>query len=189
MKSEDIALKPRKHSIWGYILGILLIFPTAGLFLVNPGAGLCFLLATLLVFPPTANQLLDKVNLAPEKRKSVRVVGALLAFLVAGILMPNSKLPESPNSSSNAPKNRKEVVESHFSVFDGSHSGFVDAIKSKMNDPDSFEHVSTNVWDMKKTIRAKMTYRGKNAFGGVITNRAWADIDPETGALLKWGMD
>ncbi len=58
-------------------------------------------------------------------------------------------------------------------------------IRASMNDPKSFEHVNTNYWDMGcDTIVLKMTYRGKNAFGGTVTEliRAEALMD---GTLIK----
>lgn len=61
-----------------------------------------------------------------------------------------------------------------FSSWDGSNAVLVKYVKSKMNDPDSFEHVETLVWEGKEpeTFIVKMTFRGKNAFGGTITNTA-----------------
>lgn len=67
---------------------------------------------------------------------------------------------------------RKDLIASQFSVWDGSHRELVKLVKTAMNDPDSFEHVETNYWDQGETILIKMQFRGKNGFGGVVTQTA-----------------
>jgi hypothetical protein len=58
----------------------------------------------------------------------------------------------------------------YFSAWDGSNPEFVSFIKGSMNDPDSFEHVSTGTRDTSDgMIRIQMTYRGKNSFGATMT--------------------
>ena len=54
------------------------------------------------------------------------------------------------------------------------------AIKKKiMNDPSSFEHVSTRYQIMKggKTMRVFMVYREKNIFGALVLQEVAADFD------------
>jgi hypothetical protein len=61
-------------------------------------------------------------------------------------------------------------------------------ISQTMNDPDSFEPVSVKVaWNMQnpKTLIVDQTFRGKNAFGGVITESGEAIMD-KTGAVLSY---
>ena len=52
----------------------------------------------------------------------------------------------------------------------------VEAIKERMNDPDSFEHVETRYGEDESTgtIRIRTKFRGKNAFGGTITQSVYA---------------
>lgn len=45
-----------------------------------------------------------------------------------------------------------------------------------MNDPDSYEHDETVYWDMGDHLVVKTTYRGKNAFGGVVRNFVKAKV-------------
>jgi hypothetical protein len=54
-----------------------------------------------------------------------------------------------------------------------------DAIKERLNNPDSFEHVETTYEDMPKHkgFKARMVYRGTNAFGGVVTNAVVATFN------------
>ncbi len=74
---------------------------------------------------------------------------------------------------------RKKRLEKGFSAWDGSHRGLTKVIKESMNDPKSYEHVETNYWDMGDHLVVRATFRGKNAFGGVVKNsvRAKTDLD------------
>jgi hypothetical protein len=46
-----------------------------------------------------------------------------------------------------------------------------------MNDPDSYKHVETVYSDMGDYLVVRTTFRGKNAFGGVVTNWIKAKVD------------
>lgn len=74
-------------------------------------------------------------------------------------------------------ESRKERIEKHFSAWDGSHRGLTALIKKTMNDPSSYEHVETVYWDKGDHLVVKTTFRGKNAFGGVVTNWVMAKVD------------
>ena len=73
-------------------------------------------------------------------------------------------------------KAREDKITSMFSSWDGSHRQLVKYVKSSMNDPDSFDHVQTRIWDMKSHIVIKMTFRGKNAFNATVTNTVRAEL-------------
>jgi hypothetical protein len=80
---------------------------------------------------------------------------------------------------------KAERISRQFNLWNGSHINTVIAIKEMMNDPNSFEHVNTDVWESGDTgFLIKMTYRGKNAFGGVITNTIISRVDT-AGKVLK----
>ncbi|HLO37373.1 MAG TPA: hypothetical protein VK173_02675 [Lacibacter sp.] len=65
---------------------------------------------------------------------------------------------------------RRDLIAEAFSSWDGSHRNLVKAVKENMNDPKSFEHVETKFWDFgDSNIVVLMKYRGKNGFGGVVT--------------------
>jgi len=72
---------------------------------------------------------------------------------------------------------RKKKIEMQFSVWDGSHRNLERFIKMTMNDPDSYDHVKTAYWDMGDYLIVKTTFRGKNAFGGVVVNWVKAKVD------------
>lgn len=72
---------------------------------------------------------------------------------------------------------RKKYLQTHFSAWDGSHNGLTTYIKDAMNDPGSYEHVKTVYWDRKDHLIVMTTFRGKNAFGGVVKNSVKAKVD------------
>jgi hypothetical protein len=78
----------------------------------------------------------------------------------------------------------EEAIQALFSGWDGSHRGLVDFVKGRMHDPGSFKHVETRAMTTPdNTILVTMTYRGSNAFGGVVTNQVVGEIDKQ-GRLL-----
>ncbi|MBU0518798.1 hypothetical protein KKA00_05960 [bacterium] len=84
---------------------------------------------------------------------------------------------------------RTQRIESQFSQWDGSHRNLVKLIKESMNDAKSFEHVETSYWDMGEYLIVKTTFRGKNAFGGVVKNwvKAKVDLDGNILEVLEQG--
>jgi len=56
-----------------------------------------------------------------------------------------------------------------------------------MNDPDSYDHVETVYWDKGDHLIVRTTFRGKNAFGGIVRNstRAKVDLDGNVIAILE----
>lgn len=73
----------------------------------------------------------------------------------------------------------KGPISQCLSGWNGSHSGLVSYVKNGMNDPGSFEHVSTVYYDQTTRYRLVMTFRGKNKFGGVVTQTADAMINTD----------
>lgn len=82
---------------------------------------------------------------------------------------------------------RKSMIEEQFSAWDGSHRNLTKVIKKAMNDPDSYEHVETVYWDMKDHLVVRTTFRGKNAFGGVVKNiiKAKVSLDGDVLEILE----
>jgi len=72
---------------------------------------------------------------------------------------------------------RKKRIESGFSYWNGSHRGLTKLIKKTMNDPKSYKHVETTYGDKGDHLIVKTTFRGKNAFGGVVANWVMAKTD------------
>lgn len=81
------------------------------------------------------------------------------------------------NSSPKTPQElRKAQVEKVFSQWDGSLPALTTLIKESMNDPSSYEHVQTRYVDNKDHLIVRTTFRGKNAFGGLVTNSVTAKV-------------
>lgn len=70
-----------------------------------------------------------------------------------------------------------ERIERGFSVWDGSHKKLTKLIQKSMNDPDSYTHVETVYSERSDHLIVKTTFRGKNAFGGVVINWVMAKVD------------
>ena len=109
-----------------------------------------------------------------KSRHAVSLLGLLL-FLILAV----GSVDDSGSSSSNSskPKTREEKIEEHFSAWDGSHRALTKLIKKSMNDPDSYDHVETVYWDKGDHLIVRTTFRGKNAFGGVVKNWVKAKVD------------
>ena len=76
------------------------------------------------------------------------------------------------------PKTNEEKANSLLSGWNGSVKSVVKLVKSSMNDPDSFEHVETRTgYYETNSFIVSMKYRGKNAFGGVITKYVDVKVD------------
>lgn len=68
-------------------------------------------------------------------------------------------------------------ISTQFSAWDGSHKRLVEIVKDNMNDPDSFSHADTVFFDKGSRVLVKMTFRGSNAFGGIVKSMASANFD------------
>ncbi|MDH5184881.1 MAG: hypothetical protein OEX12_13445 [Gammaproteobacteria bacterium] len=71
---------------------------------------------------------------------------------------------------------RKKQLEMQFSAWDGSHIALERHIKKNMNDPDSYEHVETGYWDRGDHLVVSTTFRGRNAYGGMVKNTLKAKV-------------
>jgi hypothetical protein len=118
-------------------------------------------------FTPEKIKELKTVGLKLDKGWliSLGVIGFFIALIIIPIYMLNSDKPKPPKADP-----RTERILKHFSSWDGSHIGLTKLIKNSMNDPKSYEHVNTKYSDEEEYLLVKTTFRGKNKFGGVVTN-------------------
>ena len=79
-------------------------------------------------------------------------------------------------------------VDGQFSNFDGSHRKVEAAVKSRLNNPSSYEHVNTQYTVNPDAITVHSTYRAKNGFGAVVTSSAIAEVDA-AGNVLSLSMN
>lgn len=82
-----------------------------------------------------------------------------------------------------------EKFEEFFSAWDGSYRPLVKLAKAAMNNPDSFDHVSTTYRISKRDDGAvgfvRMQYRGTNVYNAIVTNSVLVQVDPATGEITK----
>lgn len=82
-------------------------------------------------------------------------------------------------------KRVKEFGENCLSAWDGSHQELKDYVKRNMNDPSSFEHVETKFILKKDYVVLMMSFRGKNAFGGVVINSISGKVKLDDCSLIE----
>jgi hypothetical protein len=119
------------------------------------------------------------------KKLLPHLLSALIAcfFIVMAFGSDDEKKEE--KNEDGTPKTERQIkLEKQFSAWDGSHVELTKIIKKAMNDPNSYDHVETNYWDMKNHIVVRTTYSGKNAFGGRVKNWVKAKFDDE-GKLIE----
>jgi len=115
-----------------------------------------------------------------EKISGFFVLGVIVSVLFV-IFSPSGSNTRSedaePTPTLTVEELRKKNIEAQFSLWDGSHNKSVELIKDNMNDPKSFEHDETTYFDQEDHLIVVTTFRGKNAFGGVITNTMRTKVD------------
>jgi len=127
----------------------------------------------------------EKVHEIKKKEKATNPLALGCLFLIAIIFifyqLDFFSTSDTSKPKIESPKTQEEIrteqIEKHFSAWDGSHRGLTQLIKESMNDPDSYEHVEPVYWDHGDYLTVKITFRGKNAFGGVVTNQIVANVD------------
>lgn len=130
-----------------------------------------------------------------DSRKPKSIAGKLALIFLGLMALFAFIMPDTKESATNAatpdvaqqtpaqPARDPNAPESFLSAWDGSNRELVKSVKSRMNDPKSFEHVETRFIDRGNSLSLFMTYRGKNAFGGVVTNKVSAELDKNTRSL------
>lgn len=127
--------------------------------------------------------LLTELKTVPEKdyRKNLNLYTRLLDLhpnnesYKTQVTYYTDKLAEEEKKQK-ADESRKKKIEAQFSKWNGSHRNLEKIIKKSMNDPDSFDHVETKYWDSGDYLVVQTTFRGKNAFGGVVVNSMKAKV-------------
>lgn len=116
------------------------------------------------------------------RRYGIYTVGGLI--LVVGILSAMYGQVTKPVEQVRA----EQVQELFFA--DGRNYQVIQAVKKSMNDPDSFEHIETQHVDQGSgDVAITMMFRGKNAFGGKVVNKAVAMVNPESGAVTSLAIE
>lgn len=85
---------------------------------------------------------------------------------------------------SGEPAKPRDPIMDQFSPWDGSHRNLETYIKARMNDPESYEHVSTTYGKYDTHLIVVTFYRGRNGFGGMVRGGVKAKISLTTGKVL-----
>lgn len=67
----------------------------------------------------------------------------------------------------------------HFSAWDNSCLPVVAAVKTRLKDPGSFQHIKTGFYRAGDVVHVTMSYRAKNSFGGYAPGEAKADVSAD----------
>lgn len=105
------------------------------------------------------------------------LIGIVAIFLISVFSPEDKKTTPTPKAPKTQEEIREDKLSENFSGWDGSHIGLTKVIKKSMNDPSSYEHDETVYWDKGDHLIVKTTFRGKNAFGGVVKNSITAKVD------------
>ncbi len=123
-------------------------------------------------------------NIDAELHQSIfqdKVDSLLTANFNEDEIIPETKIVIIPNEKQvkiNAAKaQRQELIARQFSLWNGANRYLQDYIKDNMNDPDCYEHISTNYSDEGDYIIVNTKIRGCNAFGAKIIQVISAKID------------
>ncbi len=126
---------------------------------------------------------LTEVAAARAKLRQEQLERERIAAEAARKAEQERKLREIAAAEAKRKEERTSKIETCFSAWDGSHRGLTKLIKASMNNPKSYEHVNTVYWDMGDYLVVKTTFRGTNAFGGVVINWVKAQVDLEGNVL------
>jgi len=118
-----------------------------------------------------------------KKRKGSSASDAIaLLVLIPGTIWLVSECQD-PGTVAQGPA-RQESLDRAFSAWDGEHREVARAIQERMNDPTSYEHVETNVYDAGDVLVLTTKVRGTNAFGAVVTETYRDELEPD-GSLIR----
>lgn len=118
------------------------------------------------------------------KRWAVYFTAGILFLVVAMIVAAPGDAKPVP-AQSQAPRMEENPVQRQFSKWDGSHVASVVAIKTAINDPDSFKHGETIYRNRKDgSMTVVTTFYALNGFGGMVKAHAETVVDAQ-GNVLK----
>jgi hypothetical protein len=131
---------------------------------------------------PTCPQCGSPIAPAKKEKKEAKqygcgtlIVALVLLFIFISVVTPDK--PKQAQKPKTAADLRKDKLGKCFSGWNGAHINLEKQVKASMNDPNSYEHDETRYSDKKDHLIVYMTFRGKNAFGGVVKNSVTAKTD------------
>ncbi|MBS0467951.1 MAG: hypothetical protein JSS31_12475 [Proteobacteria bacterium] len=113
----------------------------------------------------------EDLNKRPEYEQKLRQMESLLA----------AKRQQQEDASKRAAMEAN--VKGQFSSYDGSHRKVEAAIKARLKDPGSYEHVETRYSVNADSITVHTTYRARNSFNALVPGTAVATVDANGNVL------
>lgn len=154
----------RLGRIASWVVGTILLINAAAMILAIPEgriAGFGFLVAGLLILPPTAAYVREKAQPPVWAPPIAAVVAVVAAFGVQAALAPGAAIPATPQE---APK---EEARTSLAADSGAHGGFVKQFVSKhLLDPESARFADGIAYRMGDRLSFCGTVNAKNRFGG-----------------------
>ncbi|WP_070157488.1 zinc ribbon domain-containing protein [Sphingobium phenoxybenzoativorans] len=128
----------------------------------------------------------EEVAAGKAKDKNVNGVVGCLGVLIFLVMVatcvgkpsdPQSAAVEAKAEADKSAENKRKGFHC-LSAWDGSHRGVADAVKERLRDPDSFEHIETRIAPVDKdgAHALLMKYRARNGFGGMNVSEALATV-------------
>jgi hypothetical protein len=134
------------------------------------------------------NWLMKPLKNYSKKEKTILIIffSVMILFFFIYFTGDKSSPPKQEQVLTEA-EQREKMIEAQFSAWDGSHIKLTEIIKKSMNDPKSYEHVETLYWGMEDHLIISTTFRGKNVFGGTVSNtvKAKVSLDGESIEILE----
>ncbi len=78
-----------------------------------------------------------------------------------------------------------ESIDNQFSSYDGSHIKLEEYVKNNMQNPDSYQHVSSKYKVFDDYLHVVLTFRGSNAYGGIVTQNISAKCSLIDGNVIE----
>lgn len=128
-----------------------------------------------------------KAKEADTRGRIILLIAIIFVSLTTYELFSRSIEANKARLANMTPQQKQEMkIKNQFSAYDGSHMALERYIKSTMNDPDSYEHISTkyNIAG-DHTLLVTTIFRGKNAFGAMVVNKVVAYTGIVTGEVVR----
>jgi hypothetical protein len=133
----------------------------------------------------TEEEMAQAGRIEAENKRNGRIAGfgclGLLGFFgLVGALGGGGESAPDPKQAAATAEDRRKGFHC-LSKWDGSSEQLVEAVKTRLRDPDSFEHDETRILPVKDGKHGvTMQYRARNGFGGMNRTVAVAEIDHAT---------
>jgi len=107
-----------------------------------------------------------------DKKKKRDKILWKIAFVLFGfvflLIIIVAMSPDEPEIKPTKAEIHKQNIEKLFHPWDGSNIELEKKIKESLNDPESYEHITTTYIDTGDFLSVKSIFTAKNGFGGVI---------------------